>query len=213
MSEQVIRLRRSQLDDIEGLRSMCADAFPDSLRWHGPRPIGHRWWRGVIQGSASELWVAVAENAIAGLAHLVVDAREWEREASSRRSGLILQASAVLCCPRIVLKRIFGPPRHENSIDANTALQDAQAVFAREEKTWIELIAVSSRHQRRGVGKLLIDKLEQRTRTLGKHAIGLRVATENHIARALYEKVGYRLTGGAGDALTYEKVIDSNTTP
>jgi ribosomal protein S18 acetylase RimI-like enzyme len=47
----------------------------------------------------------------------------------------------------------------------------------------------------RGYGRKAIELLEARLRELGVRTIGLNVFGFNHAARALYEKMGYQITG------------------
>jgi ribosomal protein S18 acetylase RimI-like enzyme len=58
---------------------------------------------------------------------------------------------------------------------------------------WIYRVAVSPRHQRRGIGAALIRNAESRLITLGCPKINLQVLASNAGVVAFYERLGYHL--------------------
>ncbi len=58
---------------------------------------------------------------------------------------------------------------------------------------WIYKMAVSPRHQRRGVGTALLRRAENLLADLGCPKINLQVRTTNEAVIAFYEKLGYRV--------------------
>lgn len=56
-------------------------------------------------------------------------------------------------------------------------------------------LAVSPEHQRRGLGKVLVARLLQHAATRGMQRITVNTQTDNQPSLALYQKLGFRLTG------------------
>jgi GNAT superfamily N-acetyltransferase len=70
-------------------------------------------------------------------------------------------------------------------------------------------LRVKKSHRRRGIGTLLIEKVEEFARSQGKEIMCLHTAERLVIARKLYEKVGYTLESVAESigftVMTYKK--------
>jgi diamine N-acetyltransferase len=60
-------------------------------------------------------------------------------------------------------------------------------------------LMVAAGFQRRGIGRRTMELLLERWRELGVPEAGLCVVPSNHDARALYESLGFRLTGEVED--------------
>ena len=58
---------------------------------------------------------------------------------------------------------------------------------------YVEAIAVSESARGLGVGTLLMEEMERRARAAGKTRLRLEVIGQNHGARRLYERLGYRV--------------------
>jgi ribosomal protein S18 acetylase RimI-like enzyme len=56
---------------------------------------------------------------------------------------------------------------------------------------WLYTVAVSSKHQRRGVGSLLLAEAELRLTRLGCGKANLQIRAENEAVRAFYHRHGY----------------------
>lgn len=63
------------------------------------------------------------------------------------------------------------------------------------EEAEIKRMRVSPDFQRRGFGRLLLERLEERAQALGARAIYLDTTDQQTAARRLYESAGYRETG------------------
>ncbi len=59
----------------------------------------------------------------------------------------------------------------------------------------LNLLAIDSAHQRRGIGRALLAWLEQSAVVAGTFVIQLELRASNLAARAFYEQIGYRETG------------------
>jgi ribosomal protein S18 acetylase RimI-like enzyme len=69
----------------------------------------------------------------------------------------------------------------------------------------ITRMRVHPRWQRRGFGRALLERLEDRARELGFTTVRLDTTVQQHAARALYEGAGYRMVG-TGHEHGYEVV-------
>ena len=198
-----LELRRARVEDMDALCALAAAAFPSSLRWNSLRALGRRRWRAVMDSMGSELWVAVDGAAIAGFAQLVVDHAAWKRASATAYADWALRLLAILLNPAVVVRRVrrFDVAAILPHVEVSSAVPNDQT-------TWLEVIAVSRQHLRQGVGRVLLNQLESRTRALGLRAIGLRVDTNNEAARSLYTRAGYRLTGKSANGLIYQKVLE-----
>ena len=82
------------------------------------------------------------------------------------------------------------------------------STFAAKPLINIHDLAVLPSHRGRGIGRRLLDAVEQRARTLGCCKVTLEVAENNRRARRLYEAVGFAQTvyaEGQGGALFFSK--------
>jgi ribosomal protein S18 acetylase RimI-like enzyme len=75
----------------------------------------------------------------------------------------------------------------------------------------IKRMRVHPDYQRKGLGQMMLDKLEERARQLGYKELVLDTTTKQVAAQKLYEKNGYHRTGqtsyGGLDILFYEKKL------
>jgi ribosomal protein S18 acetylase RimI-like enzyme len=56
---------------------------------------------------------------------------------------------------------------------------------------WVNYLAVHPGHQRRGLGRLLMDEAERRLRELGCAKVNLQIRTSNQAAAEFYRRIGY----------------------
>jgi GNAT superfamily N-acetyltransferase len=68
------------------------------------------------------------------------------------------------------------------------------SVEEQEESLFLALLAILPRYQKLGIGTTLIRSLQRKARERGL-PVTLRVLRTNHRARALYERLGFALTG------------------
>jgi ribosomal protein S18 acetylase RimI-like enzyme len=75
----------------------------------------------------------------------------------------------------------------------------------------IKRMRVYPDYQRKGLGQLMLDKIEERARQLGYKELELDTTTKQVAAQKLYEKNGYRRTSqinyGGLDIIFYEKKL------
>jgi ribosomal-protein-alanine N-acetyltransferase len=79
----------------------------------------------------------------------------------------------------------------------------------------IESLAVDQRVRRRGIGRLLVDRLVDRFRELGLRTCFLEVRTTNTTAIDLYRRLGFRMAGtllayytDGADAVVMDKALE-----
>ncbi|MDO8123834.1 MAG: GNAT family N-acetyltransferase [Candidatus Hermodarchaeota archaeon] len=75
----------------------------------------------------------------------------------------------------------------------------------KEPLTWIYNLHVVLRFRRQGLAKLLLEKIEEWTRSEGLKLIGLHVIESNKAARILYDSCGYKLAATHKESCFYEK--------
>lgn len=63
---------------------------------------------------------------------------------------------------------------------------------------WLVSMWVSSNHRRQGIGRELVDRVEQWAKSIGASSIQLQVTEGNTTAEALYRQLGYLPTGERG---------------
>ncbi len=80
----------------------------------------------------------------------------------------------------------------------------------KESLTWIYNLHVVHRFRRQGLAKLLLETIEEWTRSESLKLIGLHVVESNTAARALYDSCGYRLATTHNESCFYEKSIVNN---
>ena len=95
--------------------------------------------------------------------------------------------------------RIGWHVRHPESIVLTARFSAALAGFAimryAEDTAHLNLLAVAPAHRRRGVGRRLLQWLEQTALTAGTFLIGLELRAGNEVARTFYRTLGYRELG------------------
>jgi len=58
---------------------------------------------------------------------------------------------------------------------------------------WVYYVAVSPRHRRQGIGRALMQEVEQRLARLGCHKLNLQVRASNDQVVAFYRRLGYQI--------------------
>jgi ribosomal protein S18 acetylase RimI-like enzyme len=95
--------------------------------------------------------------------------------------------------------RIGWHVRHRDSVvlAARTGLELAGFAIMRygDDTAHLNLLAVDPAHRRRGVGRRLLQWLEETALTAGTFVVGLEVRAGNEAARAFYCALGYRELG------------------
>lgn len=75
----------------------------------------------------------------------------------------------------------------------------------KEPLTWIYNLHVVLRFRRQGLAKMLLETIEEWTRSEGLKLIGLHVIESNTAAHALYDSCGYKLAATHNTSFFYEK--------
>jgi [ribosomal protein S18]-alanine N-acetyltransferase len=95
--------------------------------------------------------------------------------------------------------RIRWHVRDPDSVVLSSRLQLTVAGFAimryGDDVAHLNLLAVDPAHRRRGVGRALVQWLEETALTAGTFIIGLELREGNEAARAFYRSLGYRELG------------------
>jgi ribosomal protein S18 acetylase RimI-like enzyme len=73
------------------------------------------------------------------------------------------------------------------------ALRVAGATEATRSEYYVSNLAVFPAYRGQGLGRLLLERAEQKARLAGLNTCSLTVEMDNHQARSLYERVGYRV--------------------
>jgi ribosomal protein S18 acetylase RimI-like enzyme len=74
---------------------------------------------------------------------------------------------------------------------------------------WVNYLAVHPRHQRQGVGRLLMDEAERRLRELGCAKVNLQIRTSNQAAAQFYRRIGY----AADDLISMGRRLEDDGPP
>lgn len=74
---------------------------------------------------------------------------------------------------------------------------------------WINYLAVDPVHQKAGIGKTLMNKVEKELKKLGCPKINLQIRESNAKVRAFYEKIGY----SQDKVVSYGKRLVKDKTP
>jgi ribosomal protein S18 acetylase RimI-like enzyme len=198
-------IRRAVVADLEDLLVLCRETFIDSPRWQGASRGGARWWSSVLVSDAAEVWVYSAADRLCAFCILVRDEGLWAREKCRRDGSLIFKVACRLRSLRMVFKWL-GKARI-----AAQAAGDICEVYIprRNERIWIELIAVSPQMRRLQIGTTLLRFCERRCFELDRKAIMLRVDASNVAALLAYQRSGFRLVARDSRALTYAKQMQT----
>lgn len=204
-------VRRASVRDVDALIEICRQGFPDSLRWHGVRPVAVNWWRAAIDTEAGETWVYAPDDVVFGFSLLITDRELWSREATRRRAGFGCALASLLMHPvravAVLRKRIVAAlAKRRNQVRASTTDVPSRT-------TWLELIAVSPSMRGRGVARRLLEVCDDRTLEAGCTAIGLCVDTQNESAIRLYEAIGYVRGPLTGSGWSYVKSLSRAALP
>ena len=76
--------------------------------------------------------------------------------------------------------------------------------FTREKHGHLSILSVAEAAEGRGVGRALLDAVDQWTKSRGYRFVTLNVFGDNNRARAVYERAGYEI-----DAIKYLKRLDT----
>lgn len=201
---ETAKIRKAERHDLRPIAQLCAEGFSKSLRWQGPYYQVRRWWTLAIGSESCEIWVALNQNRIAGLAILILDAEGWKSDRVAREGGMLDAAIRVVYSPRSAFSRLF---RRISSNDREVVLlnTEPQSSVLPSEKTWLELIVVARSFRKQRIAAQLLSVLEHRSRELGRAAIGLSVDNDNAAACLLYQRHGYLKKSMDGFRSTWEK--------
>ncbi len=200
-----MNLRRAAIDDVDRLSRICRRAFPTSVRWASKRTAS-RWWRVALSHPAAETWVA-EDSQVLGFVLIILDEKEWARMSGDRRPRVAdvvtsLPATAAALVRGIVHAGLGGSDRPVDLCENSGALTDRPRV-------WLELIAVDPSARARGIGRLLLERVDRRAIELRRGSVRLMVKASNARARRSYEAIGYRPTRIAARQIVYTKTLDA----
>jgi ribosomal protein S18 acetylase RimI-like enzyme len=102
-----------------------------------------------------------------------------------------------------------SPPHNDPATDINRKLKMQRELFLVAESNgkivgtamagydghrgWVYYVAVGSKHRRQGIGRALMEAIEDGLQKLGCHKLNLQVRSSNKQAVEFYEKLGYRI--------------------
>jgi len=199
-------IRRGTLDDTDALLRICAESFPDSIRWQSLRSVGERWWNVVLRSRAAETWVCVVDDQVVSFSVIVVDGTEWVAEGKERRSSLMTCLCALSAGHKLILPKILKKVRLAKIVCTGRA----RTIHARAETGkafWIDLIAVVPHMRGQGLAKKMLLFCESRALELQRRSVGLRVDPANKAACKLYERVGFVRGKHTVSGTVYTKVV------
>ena len=78
-------------------------------------------------------------------------------------------------------------------IDAQLTKRDEDRIHFANTVAWIDLIVVAEKWRRRGIGRMLLDRVRDWSATQGADRIILNVYAFNIVAARLYEKAGFKM--------------------
>jgi GNAT superfamily N-acetyltransferase len=203
--QETFEIRKAASNDIPALVRICAESFPDSLRWNGPEYQVRRWWTEAIRTPSCETWVAVNVQHVSGFAILVLDNKSWTAAERRRNGGTFAAMIRIIYRPDIVVRRIARRAFPNNVIASLWTVRLSSGSLVN--KTWVELVAVERTARGLGIARKLLSQLENRTRETGHSAIGLSVENHNRSAGRLYQGLGYRINAAGRWRSTWEKVL------
>jgi ribosomal protein S18 acetylase RimI-like enzyme len=204
INEDVV-IRRGTPADVDNLVELCRIGFPHSIKWNGLRVLPRKWWKYIVMLPRAETWVVQNENKIVAACVLITNETQCLQEKRQfKRNRALLFLSAILN-PILVLYKIIEILRRV--FNTNQSCELASINFTAETRAWIEIIVVSAEQRGCGFAKRLLQHCEDRTKSLGRKAIGLHVKRDNQPARCLYESLGYLRIASTIDGYNYAKVL------
>jgi ribosomal protein S18 acetylase RimI-like enzyme len=201
-----LSIREGDPHDIPALMSISAEGFPESPRWRKAGRFARRWWRVALGSPFAETWVVEGETGLMGFVVLVVDEAGWSTERRRRCGSPMDYLLAMAAQPGMILNELRRRRRLRADVARPPHVPPEEAM-PWGERTWIELIAVSSRARRMGVARQLQDWCEARTPALGRDRIELNVEPENGRMRAWCEGIGYVFRGHTHAGCLYSRRI------
>lgn len=200
-------IRRVSISDIKELLRICKDCFPTSPRWNGSVAFASHWWNSAILSPAAEVWVSLHNDDISGFYVLVINEDVWNREKRQRCGKFITRLLALISCPLLAMTEIRKRSRRMMIRLIKKSSREFHSI-PNADRSWIELMAVSTNSQGMGYAKRLMNHCEERSMLSSKFYISLLVDTDNIPARKLYEKHGYTFCIQGKYRTRYEKHLE-----
>ena len=126
----------------------------------------------------------------------IMTARRADAARLAAMSKRLVEAGLEHCW---TVERIERHLRHEDSVVLVSRVGGSVGGFAimqyGDEAAHLNLLAVEPVHQRRGIGRRLVEWLEETARVAGSFTIRLEVRASNVGGCAFYRRLGYRETG------------------
>jgi RimJ/RimL family protein N-acetyltransferase len=196
-------IRRAEPGDVEELLRICRDSFSESPRWSTSGSRARSWWKTVLSSSSAETWVREISGVVVGFIVLVHDELAWEGERRARDGGTIATVATILQAP----KKCLAELRRRRALRLVARRSPLPRRGTTEARTWVELIAASSRARGQGVARTLTEHCEARTRELGRRVIELMVDVDNLPMRRAIARLGYRHAAQTDFGCVYSKVV------
>ncbi len=184
----MIEIRRGRSGDTRDLVEMGLDAFP------GFRSDFRAYFTRAIDDAACELWVVTRNERACAFALMLLDETAWAETRTGMTRSTIQRLLPVLVRP----SRLFRTLRARRS--KHTELFTDQTEAPAGARLWLELLVVGPRARRLGIGRRLVDLLEERAVEHDRCSVQMEVGSQNHGAAALYARTGFgrcseRVTG------------------
>jgi ribosomal protein S18 acetylase RimI-like enzyme len=198
-----IEIRRADLADIKDIIVLNRASFPDSLKERAPFYYLKKWWVFLLSSASTEVYVITNDKILIGFAVLIISEDTYKKESKLHQLpwhcfiyGLLTSPELLLYLPQKVLSRL----RTQRAYN-----QDTSNKRGLEERTWIELAALSKEYQGKGLAKRLFSFLEQRTKDLDRNTICSLLNKTNHAVIFLHESLGYSKTHETAAQYYYKK--------
>lgn len=199
-------VRRAKYEDVGELVNICRKSFPDSLKWRGLTSSAEKWWHIALDLPCCETWVCLCDEKIEGYVLLISDINRYNREKKKQRPSFGTLLLILMIHPRLLITKIFKRIFSCNSTSVRQVITDNSKKSA-DELLWIELIAVSPKMRRKGLGVAMLRFCEQRAAELRRKIIKLNVGKKNVGAIRLYEKSAFVKTNETRYEYIYTKPV------
>lgn len=206
------RISSMTADDIPGVMEICAESFPDSVRWIPGSALGLRWWKNVLAFESCVVLKFVDGEQTAGFIVMVVDLDRFSRQKEGLSVGMKDYLAMAIRHPLNTMKSIVK--KLQKSLKTRFATDDFPGGSNQPEENmdmneiaWIELVAVRRDMRGKRISSRLISQCKEIIAEHGKKAIFLRVDTDNIPAIRVYEKSGFKWISASEGQSTFALML------